>query len=63
MTQRGLKGEIRPAQDSIFDPEARFRSRVGGTGEAPGTGLVGPGEIDVDVSDVIDAKTLFSIVA
>lgn len=47
----------------IFDPEARFRSRVGGTGPAPGTGLVGPGEMDVDASDVIDAKALFSMVA
>lgn len=60
---QGFNRSITPEADPVFDPEARYRANFGGTGPAPGTGLVGSGELDVDASDVIDAKRLFSLVA
>ncbi len=60
---QGLSRTITPEARPVFDPEARFRSSVGGTGAAPGTGLAGTGGLDVDASDTIDAKVLFSMVA
>ena len=60
---RGAGRAIRPEQSPIFDPEARFRSDTGGTGPARGTGLAGAGGLDVDASDVIDPKSLFSMIA
>ena len=60
---QGFGRSIAPEQAPVFDPEARFRSSSGGTGPALGTGLVGAGGLDVDASDVIDPKSLFSMVA
>lgn len=60
---QGFGRSITPEQAPVFDPEARFRSATGGTGPAPGTGLAGAGGLDVDASDVIDPKALFSMVA
>lgn len=60
---QGLSRSITPEQAPTFDPEARFRSNIGGTGPAPGTGLAGTGGLDVDASDTIDARLLFGLVA
>ena len=60
---QGFGRSITPEQDPAFDPEARFRSATGGTGPARGTGLAGAGGLDVDVSDTIDPRQLFSLVA
>jgi len=61
--QRGDTKSINREQDPVFDPVARFRVAIGGTGAAPGTGLAGPGDVDVDASDAIDARQLFGLVA
>ncbi|MEC7647374.1 MAG: hypothetical protein VX900_03305, partial [Pseudomonadota bacterium] len=60
---QGFGRSITPEQDPVFDPEARFRAATGGTGPARGTGLAGAGGLDVDVSDTIDPRQLFSLVA
>jgi len=60
---QGFGRSIGLEQTPIFDPEARFRSNTGGTGPARGTGLAGAGGLDVDASDVIDPKSLFSMIA
>ena len=60
---QGFERSITPEQAPVFDPESRFRSNTGGTGPAPGTGLAGTGGLDVDASDVIDPKALFSMIA
>ena len=59
---QGFGRSITPEQAPVFDPEARFKSNTGGTGPAPGTGLAGAGGLDTDASDVIDPKSLFSMV-
>ena len=61
--EQGFVRSITPEQAPVFDPEARFKSNTGGTGPAPGTGLAGAGGLDTDASDVIDPKSLFSMVA
>ena len=60
---QGFERSVIPKQRPVFDPSARFRLDTGGTGPAPGTGLAGTGGLDVDSSDVIDPKQLFSMVA
>ena len=60
---QGLGRSITPEQTPTFDPEARFRFANRGTGPAPSTGLAGTGGLDVDASDTIDPKQLFSMVA
>ena len=60
---QGFGRSITPEPDPAFDPEARFRSATGGTGPARGTGLAGAGGLDVDVSDTIDPRQLFSLIA
>ena len=59
---QGFGRSITPEQAPVFDPEARFKSNIGGTGPALGTGLAGAGGLDTDASDVIDPKSLFSMV-
>jgi hypothetical protein len=60
---QGFERSITPEQAPVFDPESRFRSNIGGTGPARSTGLAGAGGLDVDASDAIDARVLFSLVA
>ncbi len=60
---QGLSRSITPEPAPTFDPEARFRFANRGTGPAPSSGLAGTGGLDVDASDTIDPKQLFSMVA
>jgi hypothetical protein len=49
-------------QEPVFDPEKRFRNKVEGIGEAPGTGLAGAGALLTNVG-LSDPGALFNLVA
>jgi len=49
-------------QDPAFDPEKRFRNKIEGIGEAPGTGLAGAGALLTNVG-LSDPGELFNLIA
>ena len=61
--QENLKGPRAAGDKPVFDPEARFDAKIGGTGPAFGSGLAGTGNLEVDVAGTLDAGALFNLVA
>ncbi len=49
--------------EPAFDPESRFRGEKLGTGEIPGAGLAGAGPLRIENQGVLEAGTLFNLVA
>ena len=59
---KGAASELKN-NELAFDPEKKFRSEKLGTGEIPGAGLIGAGALGVGGKGVLEAGTLFNLVA
>lgn len=51
------------SDEPAFDAERRFRSEKFGTGEIAGAGLAGAGSLKIENQGVLEAGTLFNLVA
>ena len=51
------------SDEPAFDPERRFRGEKFGTGEIAGAGLAGAGSLKIENQGVLEAGTLFNLVA